>query len=91
MKGNSFQVHFSPPPIPAISTTTHTKAPSRTFQQLWAEAVATAVLLKNISPTKALPNITPAEAWTGKKPSASSLRVFGCKAYVHVVTCPLHL
>jgi hypothetical protein len=32
--------------------------------ELWAEAVATAVLLKNISPTKALPNITPAEAWS---------------------------
>jgi len=52
--------------------------------ELWAEAVATAVLLKNISPTKALSNITPAEAWTGKKPDAQSLRVFGCRAFVHV-------
>ncbi|NDA63213.1 MAG: hypothetical protein EBX50_14410 [Chitinophagia bacterium] len=52
--------------------------------ELWAEAVATAVLLKNMSPTKALSNITPAEAWTGKKPNAEHLRIFGCRAYVHV-------
>jgi len=27
---------------------------------------------------------TPQEVWTGKKPSLSHLRVFGCDAYVHV-------
>ena len=50
----------------------------------WAEAVSTAVYLKNRSPTKALSNITPEEAWTGKKPSIAHLRSFGCKAYMHV-------
>jgi len=27
---------------------------------------------------------TPQEVWTGKKPSLSPLKVFGCAAYVHV-------
>ncbi len=51
---------------------------------LWAEAVATAVVLKNISPTSALKEKTPAELWTGRKPNAASLRIFGCQAYVQV-------
>ena len=47
----------------------------------WAEAIATSVHLLNISPTKAVQNITPFEAWKGMKPSASYLKVFGCIAY----------
>ncbi|XP_034212968.1 uncharacterized protein LOC117625533 [Prunus dulcis] len=35
---------------------------------LWAEAVHTAVYLLNCSPTKALENITPFEAYSGRKP-----------------------
>jgi hypothetical protein len=27
---------------------------------------------------------TPHEVWTGKKPSLTHLRVFGCEAYVHI-------
>jgi hypothetical protein len=56
--------------------------------ELWAEAVWTAVHLKNISPTSAVHEMTPAEAWSGKKPSVEYLRAFGCKAYAHV---PHHL
>ena len=48
---------------------------------LWAEAVATAVYLLNLSPTKAVLNMTPFEAWRGVKPSVSHLKVFGCVAY----------
>ncbi|GKD29574.1 retrovirus-related pol polyprotein from transposon TNT 1-94 [Tanacetum coccineum] len=44
---------------------------------LWAEAVSTAVYLLNLSPTKAVLNRTPFEAWRGVKPSAH-LKVFGC-------------
>ena len=51
---------------------------------LWAEAVATAVNLKNISPTKALPTMTPSEAWHGRLPNGTFLKVFGCKAYAHI-------
>ncbi|KAF2320532.1 hypothetical protein GH714_028041 [Hevea brasiliensis] len=47
----------------------------------WGEAVATAVYLLNISPTKAVLNQTPYEAWMGKKPRVSHLKAFGCVAY----------
>ncbi|GKD09674.1 retrovirus-related pol polyprotein from transposon TNT 1-94 [Tanacetum coccineum] len=48
----------------------------------WAEGVATAVYILNISPTKAVWDQTPYEAWIGNKPSVSHLRVFGCICYV---------
>jgi hypothetical protein len=53
-------------------------------QEFWAEAVDTACYLVNKSPSSALEDKTPQEVWTGKKPSLSHLRVFGCDAYVHV-------
>ena len=52
--------------------------------EFWAEAVSTAVYLRNRSPTKAVSGKTPYEAWMAKRPSVSHLRVFGCKAYAHV-------
>ncbi|WVZ63766.1 LOW QUALITY PROTEIN: hypothetical protein U9M48_013373 [Paspalum notatum var. saurae] len=48
----------------------------------WGEAVATAVYILNRSPTKALNGKTPYEAWHGRKPAVSHLRVFGCLAFV---------
>ena len=51
---------------------------------LWAEAIATAVYLKNRSPTKALSDVTPEEAWIGQKPNLRHLRIFGCRALVKV-------
>ncbi|WVZ62289.1 hypothetical protein U9M48_012053 [Paspalum notatum var. saurae] len=45
-------------------------------------AVATAVYILNRSPTKALNGKTPYEAWHGRKPAVSHLRVFGCLAFV---------
>eukprot|EP00253_Pinus_taeda_P022168 PITA_22168 len=53
-------------------------------QEFWEEAVDTACYLVNRSPSSALEDKTPQEVWTGKKPSLSHLRVFGCDAYVHV-------
>jgi transposase InsO family protein len=50
----------------------------------WSYAVRTAVYLRNRSPTRALNNITPHEAWRGEKPDLSHLRVFGCRAYVYL-------
>jgi hypothetical protein len=35
-------------------------------------------------PHQHLDDKTPHEVWTGKKPSLTHLRVFGCDAYVHV-------
>lgn len=50
----------------------------------WAEAVATATYLINRSPAAGLKGKTPEEAWTGQRPDLKHLRVFGCKAYIHV-------
>ena len=53
-------------------------------KKFWAEAVSTAVYLKNRSPSKPLQDMTPYEAWHGSKPVASHLRVFRCDAYAHI-------
>ncbi|KAF5759182.1 putative RNA-directed DNA polymerase [Helianthus annuus] len=50
----------------------------------WAEVVACAAYLINRAITKSIPNITPQEAWSGRKPSVGHLKVFGCVAYAHV-------
>ena len=47
----------------------------------WGEAVVAAVYILNRSPTKALDDRTPYEAWHGRKPAVSHLRVFGCLAF----------
>jgi hypothetical protein len=47
----------------------------------WGEAVVTAVYILNRSPTKTLNGMTPYEAWHGRKPTVSHLRVFGCLAF----------
>jgi hypothetical protein len=52
--------------------------------ELWAEAVNTAVYLRNRSPTTALDGITPYESLFNRKPDVANLRVFGCVAFVHV-------
>jgi hypothetical protein len=41
----------------------------------------TAVYILNRSPIKALNGGTPYEAWHGRKPTVSHLRVFGCLAF----------
>ncbi|KAL5730361.1 hypothetical protein ACHQM5_003191 [Ranunculus cassubicifolius] len=38
----------------------------------WAEAAATAIYLLNRCPTKAVTEMTPIEAWSGRKPSIIS-------------------
>jgi hypothetical protein len=53
-------------------------------KELWAEVVGTACYLVNRSPSSMLDDKTPQEVWTGKKPSLTHLKVFGCEAYVHV-------
>jgi len=51
-----------------------------------AEAVQTAVYLKNLSITKGAHGIdaTPYELWFGNKPNIEHLRVWGCTAYAHI-------
>ena len=52
--------------------------------KFWAEAVSTAVYLRNRSPTSSLNDVTPFEAWFKEKPDVSNMKVYGCKAYAHV-------
>ena len=67
-----------------VETVRSMLADSRLPQRFWAEALSTAAYMINRSPTKALDDKTPFEAWYGKKPNVSHLRVFGCSAYTHV-------
>src|SRR6266478_6204000 len=50
----------------------------------WGDALGTFVHVLNRSPSSSLKDITPYEAWFGRKPSVEHFRVFGCQAYVHV-------
>lgn len=51
--------------------------------KFWAEVMFCATYLINRTPTKALKDITPEEAWSGRKPNLKHLRIFGSIAYVH--------
>ena len=53
-------------------------------KSFWAEAVRTAVDLINLSPSRPLDGKLSDEVWSGKKVSYNHLRVFGCKAFVHI-------
>uniref|UniRef100_A0A1X7UES6 Reverse transcriptase Ty1/copia-type domain-containing protein n=1 Tax=Amphimedon queenslandica TaxID=400682 RepID=A0A1X7UES6_AMPQE len=59
-------------------------ASSKLPKKLWAEAISTAVYIRNRCPTKVLPDKTPFEALTGVKPGVGHLKVFGCTAYRHI-------
>jgi transposase InsO family protein len=50
----------------------------------WAEAINCENYIVNRTPTKALKNITPEEAWTKIKPDVSHFRVFGSIAWAHI-------
>lgn len=53
-------------------------------KKFWAEALNTSIYLRNRTPTAALKEAVPEEVWTGSKVDVSHLRIFGCKAQVHV-------
>ena len=46
--------------------------------------MSTACYLVNRSPSSTLDEKNPNGVWTGKKPSLTHIKVFGCEAYVHV-------
>eukprot|EP00253_Pinus_taeda_P006292 PITA_06292 len=50
----------------------------------WAEAINCANYILNRSPTKALKNITPEEAWSSIKLDVSHFRVFESEAWAHI-------
>ena len=51
---------------------------------LWAEACNTVVYLQNRSPHKVLGNVTPEDAFIGKRPNIGHLCIFGCVSYCHI-------
>jgi hypothetical protein len=51
---------------------------------LWEKVYNTAVYLQNRSPHRVLGNVTPKEAFTGKKLDIGHLRIFGCVVYCHI-------
>ena len=57
---------------------------SRLPVSFWGECLAAMVHVWNRLPTSALKSMTPFEAFYGRKPDVSHLRVWGCTAYVHV-------
>ena len=58
----------------------HAKIPLK----FWAEAVNTAIYLRNRSSISALKDKTSFESWFGEKSDVSNLRVFGCICFVHM-------
>lgn len=51
---------------------------------LWEEALRTSNYIGNRMPHRALHKITPFQRFTGNKPDVSHLKVFGCRAYIHI-------
>jgi hypothetical protein len=49
--------------------------------KFWGEAVRHAVYLLNRLPSKPMGEVTPFEAWNGRKPHLGHLRVFGCLSH----------
>jgi len=49
------------------------------------EAVAWSTHILNRSPTLFVQNMTPEEAWSGRKPCVNHFRIFGCVAYAHIL------
>jgi hypothetical protein len=62
------------------SMLSHAKLPS----QFWAEALMTAVYVLNLSPCVPLQGDIPQKVWSGKEVSYKNLKVFWCRAFVHV-------
>uniref|UniRef100_A0A251VEZ8 Putative zinc finger, CCHC-type n=1 Tax=Helianthus annuus TaxID=4232 RepID=A0A251VEZ8_HELAN len=50
----------------------------------WAEAIACATYILNRTVTKTRPNVTPCEAWNGRKPNVEHFKIFGSIAYAHI-------
>lgn len=51
-------------------------------QELWTEAVSTAVYILNRSASSQVTNMTPYERWFGRKPDLKHFRIFGSTAYM---------
>ena len=50
----------------------------------WAEALMNAMYVVNLSPSVPLAGDIPQRVWSGNEVSYKHLKVFGCRAFVHV-------
>lgn len=92
------QLYVTPPYSPEANGTA--ERPNRTLMEgtramvleagaphdLWSHALSAKTHIYNRTPTRLLGNKTPYEAFTGKEPDISHLRVWGCKAVVPLPT-----
>ncbi|GLU09096.1 hypothetical protein SLE2022_259720 [Rubroshorea leprosula] len=53
-------------------------------KNFWPETVNWSIHILNRSPTFAVQNMTPKEAWSGRKPGVDHFKIFGCIAYAHI-------
>ncbi|RVW79987.1 Retrovirus-related Pol polyprotein from transposon TNT 1-94 [Vitis vinifera] len=53
-------------------------------KSFWPEAVNWSIHVLNRSLTFSVQNMTPEEAWSGRKPTVDHFKIFGCIAYAHV-------
>ncbi|XP_071917233.1 uncharacterized protein [Coffea arabica] len=53
-------------------------------KNFWPETVNWSIHMLNKSPTFAVKNMTPEEAWSGRKPTVDHFKFFGCIVYAHV-------
>lgn len=53
-------------------------------KNFWPEAVNWSIHILNRSPTFAVQNKTPEEAWCGRRLAVDHFRFFGCIAYAHI-------
>ncbi|GKV46281.1 hypothetical protein SLEP1_g53273 [Rubroshorea leprosula] len=53
-------------------------------KEYWPKAVNWSVQILNRSPTSPLLDLTPEEAWNGRRPAIDYFRIFGCIANAHV-------
>jgi hypothetical protein len=54
-------------------------------ESYWNDTLVYAALLHNVTPTRAVGDVTPKEAWSGNKPDVSRIHVFGSRAFVHIL------
>jgi len=57
-------------------------ATSRLLEFLWEAATEHAAYVQNLSFTKFIPNSTPYQLWTGRKPNIAHLQEFGAPVWV---------
>ena len=55
-------------------------------EQYWYDTIWYMVHIHNVTPTRALVDMTPEEAWSRNKPNISNLWIFGSWAFMHIPT-----